>query len=475
MHGIESQPGAVLRESEVVALERPELGLGHLGGGARFHIEQHHGAAAVDEGELFPFPVSLQAVGIVFRPEYRRLSGASVGCDPEEIGPAAVRPRVVDGLAVIGPDHLIHPLVRRGVQLPEVLAFRIGDIQAAADDQRELLSVRGNVRRRGRLPFKSPADLDAAGSEPDLRDRHLRGGRFQDMDLIVLQEHDGRPSERDGRILDGLVEGGELLRLSAFDILDDVGLFVQLIADIVDVAVLVGHGPLVLADVVGQFLVGLCAGIPALDVGIVVPDIAFPGGETDALHGLVEEEFTRLGVLGEVDDGVEIAVEHPLRGAARDGHLEGGLAGAFARGLEIDPVRLRRPAHRHVRRFVERQLDGLSTGDRNDIDVVVALDVGTESQPFTIRGNERGILHPRHRDDGRGLATRDGDAIDVSVIAEINLLPVRRKRRVRRETDVVGQGNSSGGHQNECQQEELLHIGQTITITKIALFLIFVP
>ena len=241
----------------------------------------------------------------------------------------------------MGPDHFIHPLIRRSIQLLEILAFRVGYIQAATDDQRELLPVRGDIRRRGRLPFKGPADLDTAGGNLNLRDRYLRRGRFQDMDLIVFQEHDGRPAERDGRILDGLVEGGELLRLPALDILDDVGLLVQFVADVVDVAGLVRHGPLVLADVVGQFLVGLGAGIPALDVGIVVADITFPGGETDALHGLVEEEFARLGILGEVDDRVEKAVEHPLRGATRDGHLEGGLAGAFARGLEVDPVRLR--------------------------------------------------------------------------------------------------------------------------------------
>ena len=240
----------------------------------------------------------------------------------------------------MGPDDLVHPLVRGGIQFPEVLALRIGDIQAAADDQRELLPIRGDVRRRGRLSFEGAADLDAAGRDLDLRDRHLRGGRLQDMNLVVLQEHDGRAPERDGRILDGLVEGSKLLRLAALDILDDVGLLVQLVADIIDVAVLVGHGPLVLADVVGQLRVGLGTGIPALDVGIVVAHIAFPGGETDALHRLVEEEFARLGILGEIDDRVEIAVEHAPRGAARDGHLEGGLPGALARGLKVDPVRL---------------------------------------------------------------------------------------------------------------------------------------
>ena len=297
------------------------------------------------------------------------------------------------------------------------------------------------------------------------------------MDLIVLQEHDGRAPERDGRILDGLVEGSELLRFSALDVSDDVGLLVQLVADVVDVALLVSHGPLVLADVVGQLRVDLGTGIPALDVGVVVAHIAFPGGETDALHRLVEEEFARLGILGEIDHRVEIAVEHALWGAARDGHLEGGLAGAFARGLEIDPVRLGRPAHRHVRRFVEGQLDGLSAGDGDDIDVVVALDVGTESQPFPVRGDERRILHPRHRDDGRGLSApdgdgidvaviADGDGIDVAVIAEIDLLPVRGQRRVGRETDVVGQGGGGGSHQGGGQKEELLHICLIVTIQR---------
>ena len=285
------------------------------------------------------------------------------------------------------------------------------------------------------------------------------------MDLIVLQEHDRRAPERDGRVLDGLVEGSKLLRPAALDVLDDVGLLVQLVADIVDVAVLVDHRPLVLADVVGQFPVGLGAGVPALDVGVVVADITFPRGETDALIRLVEEEFPGLGILRQVHDGVEEAVEHPLRGAARHGHLEGGLAGALARGLEVDPVGLRRPAHGDVRRLVERQPDSLSAGDGDDIDVVVALDVGTESQPFPVRGDEGGILHARHRDDGRGLPALDGDGIDVSVVAEVDLFPVRGKRRARGETDVVGQGGD-GGRQRNGQKEELLHIVLIVTLQR---------
>ena len=134
VHGVEGQPGAIVGESEVVPLEGPEFGLGHPGGGAGFRVIQHHGTTSVDESELFPLPVGLQAVAVVLRTEDRRFAGAAVGRDPVDVGPALVRPGVVDGLAVIGPDHFVHALVRRGVQLPEVLAFRVGDVQAAADD-----------------------------------------------------------------------------------------------------------------------------------------------------------------------------------------------------------------------------------------------------------------------------------------------------------------------------------------------------
>ena len=281
------------------------------------------------------------------------------------------------------------------------------------------------------------------------------------MDLIILQEHDGRAAERDGRVLDGLVEGSELFRFSALHVLDDVGLLVQFVADIVDIPVPVGHRPLVLADVVGQFRVGFGAGVPALDVRIVVAHIALAGRKTDAFHGLVEEEFARPGILGEVDDRIEIPAEHPLRRSARDGHLEGCLAGALTRGLEIDPIRFGRPADRRVRRFVERQLDGLPADGGDDIHVAVPLDIGTEGQPFAVRGHERRVLHPRHRDDGRGLSAPDRDGIDVSVITEIDLLPVRRKRRMRGETDVVGQRGGGGGHQRGREKEGLpeIHVG----------------
>ena len=454
MHRIECQPVAVVREGEVIALERPELRLGHLDRGARLHVVQHHGAAPVDEGQLLAFPVRLQAFGVVLRAENGRFGRAPVGRDAVEVRPAPVRPRVIEGLAVRAPDHFVHPLVRRGFQFPEILAFRVGDVQPPADDQGELLPVGRYVRRGGRLSFERTPDPDAAGSDPDLRDRHLRRGRLQDVDLIVLQEHDGRSAERDGRILDRLVEGGELLRLPALHVTDDVGFLVQLVADVVDIAVAVGHRPLVLADVVGQFRVGPGARIPALDVGIVVAHIAFPGGETDAFHRLVEEEFPCLGILREVDHGVEIAVEHQLGRAARHGHLEGGLAGAGAGGLEVDPVRLGRPAHRRVRRFVEGQLDGLPARDGNDIDVVVPLDVGAESQPSAVRRNEGRVLHPGHRDDGRGLTALHGDGKDVAVIAEVDLLPVRGKRRVRSEADVVRQAHDGGGRQRGGQKGE---------------------
>ena len=105
-------------------------------------------------------------------------------------------------------------------------------------------------------------------------------------------------------------------RLPSFYVLDDIGLFVQLVADIIDVTVLVGHRPLVLADVVGKLRISLAAGIPALYVRVMIAHIAFPGRETDALHRLVEEELSCLGILDEIDYCVEIPVKHELRSAS---------------------------------------------------------------------------------------------------------------------------------------------------------------
>ena len=162
----------------------------------------------------------------------------------------------------------------------------------------------------------------------------------------------------------------------------------------------------------------------------MVSDISLAGRETDALHRLVEEELPGLRILGQVDDGVEESVEHQLGRTAANRHLEGGPAGARPGGLEVYGVRLGRPSYRRIRRFVERQLDGLATGDRHDVDVVVALDVGAEGEPFTVGGDEGRVLHARHRDDGRGLPAPDRNGIDVAVIAEVYLFPVRGKRRM---------------------------------------------
>ena len=280
------------------------------------------------------------------------------------------------------------------------------------------------------------------------------------MDLVVLQEHHPGAVEGHGRILDRLVEGRQLLGTAAGHVFDDVGLLVVLVADVVDVAAVVGHRPLVLADIIGQLGIGPGPGIPGLDIGIVVADIALARGETDALHRLVEEEHARTGVLDQVDHRVEVAGEHQLRRPAGHRHLEAGLAGARAGGFEIDVPRVGRPRNGHVRRFVEGQLHGLAAGERHGVHIAVALDVGAEGQPLAVRRDERRILHARHRDHGRSLSAGHRDAVDVPIVAEKDLPPVGRERRMGREADVVGGSGSPrrGDRQEEKGKEDSFHI-----------------
>ena len=76
---------------------------------------------------------------------------------------------------------------------------------------------------------------------------------------------------------------------------------------------------------------------------------------------------------------------------------------------------------------MECQLDGLPTSDRDNIYIVVALDIGAESQPFTIRGDYRRVLYSRHRDNGSRLSAPYGNGIDIAIIAEIDLLSIGGK------------------------------------------------
>ena len=129
--------------------------------------------------------------------------------------------------------------------------------------------------------------------------------------------------------------------LATLYVFDDLGLLVELIANVVDIAALVHHRPLVLSDVVGQFRICLAAGIPALDVGVVVTHVTFPGRKADALHRLVEKVFSGLWILDKVHNGIEVSVEHKRWRTSFDGNLESSLARTFPRRFEMDEIRVR--------------------------------------------------------------------------------------------------------------------------------------
>ena len=206
VHGVECQPVAVMREGDVVSLVGPEFGLGQFDGGSGLDVVQHDSMAAVDEREFLALLVNGQALGIVLREEYRHFSGAAVCGDAVQVGPAFVRPCVIDGLAVIAPFDFVYAFVCRSVKPLKELALGVGDVESAADDEGELLPVGRYVRGARSLSGEGPPDLHAAGCNADLRDRDLARGRLQDVDFIILQEYDGGASEGYRGVLDGLVE-----------------------------------------------------------------------------------------------------------------------------------------------------------------------------------------------------------------------------------------------------------------------------
>ena len=130
-----------------------------------------------------------KVLGVVLGHIYGQFSGAAVGRDAVNVGPALVGPGVEDEFAVLAPEDLVDALVRRGLEFLEILALGVGDVEPAADDQGEFLPVRGDVRGGRGLPGEGAADLDAAGGDLYLRDGYLAGSGVEDVYLIVLQEH----------------------------------------------------------------------------------------------------------------------------------------------------------------------------------------------------------------------------------------------------------------------------------------------
>ena len=122
-------------------MEGPELGLRDLFSDAGLHVVKHHRPAAVNKCQFLTFLVRVQTLCVVLGCEHRSFAGASVSGDLVEVCPTLLCSCVIDGFVVLAPNHLVHPLVRRGRKFLKELAFSVGQVQPSPNDKGELLAV----------------------------------------------------------------------------------------------------------------------------------------------------------------------------------------------------------------------------------------------------------------------------------------------------------------------------------------------
>ena len=209
------------------------------------------------------------------------------------------------------------PLIVGCGETLEKLAFCVGDIQETADGISQFLAIRRHGGSARRLFCERASDRRISGRYRDHRDGILTGCGIQQMDFIVKQIDDPGTVPRNAWILDRPVEMRQLFRFPSRCIADDIGFLVLLISYIVQCPFGIYHGPRILALIIGQRCVLLLSGVPGLDVRIVVAHVALPGREIDTLGRFVEIESTVFGILHQVDDRGEVAVEQQLRRSAR--------------------------------------------------------------------------------------------------------------------------------------------------------------
>ena len=193
--------------------------------------------------------------------------------------------------------------------------------------------------------------------------------------------------------------------------------------------------------------------------------IPLPGREAEALHRLVEKEFPCLGILHQVDYGVEETVEHQLGCPSGHGDPERGLARALTRRFKVYVLGIRRPGDGDVRSLVEGQLHSVASAQGHCEYVAVALVVGAESQPLAVGGYQRRILNSVHSDYGRGLPSGSRDRKDVAVITEINLLPVRRQGWMGSKSQILGK------REDGCQKNISGNENQSFHTANIVIYL----
>ena len=109
MHCVEGQVVVIERESKVIALVGPELGLSHPACKTCLGVQHHHGMAAVHKGNLVSFVVHGQVLHIVLGREDKAFRGGAVRRNLEKVCPAEVGAGIIYCLAVVSPYNLGYP------------------------------------------------------------------------------------------------------------------------------------------------------------------------------------------------------------------------------------------------------------------------------------------------------------------------------------------------------------------------------
>ncbi len=209
----------------------------------------------------------------------------------------------------------------------------------------------------------------------------------------------------------------------------EIVLAVVLIGEEVEVALPVGDGVEILADVVGQHLELAGLRVVRLDIGIESAFVAFAMYKIVALPAIVEKHLARFGVYGRIVYIVEIVPKQALRRAAAHRYRVGADAIVARRG-EINALRIPAPAFHIVGGFVPGEALDVAAANGHDKHVAAAKLIAAESQPLAIGRNAGpGFLAVHGREAGSETAG-SGHAPDVGIVAEIDGLPVGAERRM---------------------------------------------
>ena len=206
---------------------------------------------ATNKCYLVPFIRRGEVLDIAVSCIYQLLRGRTIRLDLENICISFICAGVVQSSVVLCPDNLVYPLILRGLESHLVFTFYVAYIEHTSYGHCELFAIWRYCYCTWSLLIKAAGHFYIVVRYRNLWLGHLATLQIKIMNLVLDDKYHCRAIVADGRVLERVVERGKLLRCRTCRVLRNIGLLIELVGNIIEIAPLVHHRPAIFSLVRG--------------------------------------------------------------------------------------------------------------------------------------------------------------------------------------------------------------------------------